>query len=175
MRAHMTVEGRLFFHHEMIENDFSCFFITDNRRILHLTFSKERHLAALRRLTEWFPEITTEKYPGGIIASQVRACLQGELRPLPLPAPAPFLLAGTAFQQRVWQQIAAIPYGQTKTYGELAELLRQKGAARAVGQACNANPLALLIPCHRVVGVGGLGGFAGGVEVKKRLLQMEKT
>ena len=81
---------------------------------------------------------------------------------------------GTEFQRRVWDSIAEIPYGETKTYGELAQALGNPGAARAVGQACNANPLALIVPCHRVTGSSGLGGFAGGCAVKKHLLQMEQ-
>lgn len=174
MRTDKTRDSRRLFQEKIRENGFACFFITDTRRILHLTFSEERHLSALCRLNEWFPESRIEKYPGGSIAAQIRACLHGESERLPLPSPAPFLLTGTDFQQRVWQQIADIPHGQTKTYGALAALLNNNGAARAVGQACHANPLALIIPCHRVVGVVNIGGFAGGVEVKKRLLQMER-
>jgi methylated-DNA-[protein]-cysteine S-methyltransferase len=81
---------------------------------------------------------------------------------------------GTAFQRRVWDQIADIPYGETKTYGELARALGNPGAARAVGQACNANPLALIVPCHRVTGSSGPGGFAGGCAVKQYLLELEQ-
>ena len=80
---------------------------------------------------------------------------------------------GTAFQQRVWQAMCAIPYGQTRTYGELAE--RAGGVARAVGMACGANPIPILIPCHRVVAQNGLGGYSGdgGVETKVALLRLE--
>ena len=83
---------------------------------------------------------------------------------------------GTAFQRRVWEQIAAIPRGHTKSYGDLARRLRS--AARAVGQACGNNCFPLVIPCHRVVAAGGLGGFAhhrGGylLEVKRALLAHE--
>ncbi|MCX5876804.1 MAG: MGMT family protein [Deltaproteobacteria bacterium] len=81
---------------------------------------------------------------------------------------------GTEFQRHVWDCIAKIPYGETKTYGELAQALGKPGAARAVGQACNANPLALIVPCHRVTGSCGLGGFAGGTEAKKYLLDLEQ-
>jgi len=84
---------------------------------------------------------------------------------------------GTPFQRRVWDQIAAIPLGRTRTYGDLARLLRS--AARAVGQACGANYFPLVIPCHRVVAAAGLGGFAharGGylLEVKRSLLAHEE-
>ena len=70
--------------------------------------------------------------------------------------------------------ICSIPYGQTASYAELAEKLGNRKLARAVGGACNANPLALIVPCHRVVGKSGLGGFAGGVSIKEKLLNMEK-
>ena len=89
----------------------------------------------------------------------------------------PLMQVGTAFQRRVWDQIAAIPCGETRTYGDLARLLHS--APRAVGQACGTNYFPLVIPCHRVVAAGGLGGFAhasGGylLEVKRRLLHHEK-
>ena len=80
---------------------------------------------------------------------------------------------GTAFQQRVWQALLTIPYGKTVSYGELARMVGCK-SAQAVGQAVGANPIALLIPCHRVVGANGtLGGYEYGIEIKKRLLEVE--
>lgn len=82
--------------------------------------------------------------------------------------------SGTDFERRVWQQIAAIGYGETKTYGAIATALGDPGAARAVGIACNRNPLPLVIPCHRVVGAGGkLVGFGGGLPRKVHLLELE--
>ena len=93
---------------------------------------------------------------------------------LPRPPASPFIDNSTEFQQKVWGLIDKIPYGKTKTYGELAEELGNRNYARAVGQACNSNPLALVTPCHRVISAAGLGGFAGGKEVKKYLLQLEK-
>ena len=91
----------------------------------------------------------------------------------------PLRPAGTTFQRRVWAQISAIPTGQTHTYGQLAKAL--KNAARAVGQACGANPYPLVIPCHRVVATGGgMGGFArerGGflLDIKRWLLTHENS
>ena len=90
----------------------------------------------------------------------------------------PLKPSGTAFQRRVWEQIAAIPCGHTRTYGEVAKLL--SNAPRAVGQACGANPFPLVVPCHRVVASGGgLGGFSrhgGGflLDVKRWLLAHEQ-
>ena len=81
---------------------------------------------------------------------------------------------GTDFQQRVWQALRGIPYGTTRSYGEIAKAIGNPGASRAVGAACRANPIPIVIPCHRVVGAdGSLVGFAGGLPVKKSLLSME--
>jgi methylated-DNA-[protein]-cysteine S-methyltransferase len=84
--------------------------------------------------------------------------------------------AGTPFQRRVWRQLRRIPTGQTRTYAWIAAVLRQPRAARAVGNACGANPIPLLVPCHRVVPcAGGLGGFSGPLAWKKRLLELENA
>ena len=83
-------------------------------------------------------------------------------------------LEGTDFQKTVWKKMAKIPYGKTKSYGEIAQSLKKPGAARAVGTACGKNPVLLAIPCHRVVGTNGLGGFSGGgLPVKRKLLSLE--
>jgi methylated-DNA-[protein]-cysteine S-methyltransferase len=83
-------------------------------------------------------------------------------------------LRGTPFQLTVWRALTGIPFGEVRTYGELAESLGQPGAARAVGAANARNPVAILVPCHRVVAAGGrLGGYSGGLEVKRRLLVHE--
>ncbi len=82
---------------------------------------------------------------------------------------------GSPFQQRVWAALQAIPYGQTTTYGDLAARLGDPGAVRAVGQANRRNPIAILIPCHRVVGAdGSLTGYAGGLDRKRALLALEQ-
>ena len=82
---------------------------------------------------------------------------------------------GTPFQQEVWRALCAIPYGQTRSYGQLAAALGRPSAARAVGGACRRNPIWLMIPCHRVVGTSGsLTGYAGGLERKKALLALEQ-
>lgn len=87
----------------------------------------------------------------------------------------PFQLSGTPFQNKVWQALLDIPYGQTCTYGELAKKIGNPQGARAVGGALNRNPLGILVPCHRVVGASGeLTGFAGGLDLKKRLLELER-
>ena len=91
--------------------------------------------------------------------------------------PEKLILDGTTpFQQRVWEATRRIPYGQTRTYGEIAREAGSPLAARAAGQALGANPFPIIVPCHRVVASdGGLGGFGGGLEMKKQLLEMERT
>lgn len=82
---------------------------------------------------------------------------------------------GTMFQQRVWQALLTIPYGETVSYGELAQMVGCK-SAQAVGQAVGANPIALFIPCHRVIAAHGkIGGYAYGQEIKRLLLELEKS
>jgi methylated-DNA-[protein]-cysteine S-methyltransferase len=86
----------------------------------------------------------------------------------------PLRLAGAPFQRRVWAELRRIPYGATVTYGELARRLGVPGAARAVGAANARNPIAIVVPCHRVIGSGGaLTGYAGGLERKRALLELE--
>ncbi len=87
----------------------------------------------------------------------------------------PLAPAGNAFQRQVWDLIAAIPYGRTRTYGELAGDLGDRSMAQAVGAAVGANPLSLVVACHRVVGAGGsLTGYAGGLDRKRFLLDLEE-
>ena len=97
--------------------------------------------------------------------------------------PEPFqelLLRGTPFQREVWQLLRQIPYGETVTYGELSKILAARRgvsrfSAQAVGGAVGRNPISLLVPCHRVVGAGGsLTGYGGGLERKRRLLELER-
>jgi methylated-DNA-[protein]-cysteine S-methyltransferase len=86
------------------------------------------------------------------------------------------LTDGTEFQRNVWAALQKISRGKTKTYTEIAESVRKPKAARATGRACGANPIPLLIPCHRVLASGGkLGGFSGGLDWKRKLLAIEKV
>ncbi|MEW6757857.1 MAG: methylated-DNA--[protein]-cysteine S-methyltransferase [Acidobacteriota bacterium] len=81
---------------------------------------------------------------------------------------------GTEFQARVWEALRRVPAGQVLSYADLAEWAGSPGAARAAGSACGANRIPILIPCHRAVAKGGLGGFGGGLAVKKQLLRLER-
>jgi methylated-DNA-[protein]-cysteine S-methyltransferase len=103
-------------------------------------------------------------------AEQLAAYFAGELRDFDLP----LQLDGTDFQRRVWAALQEIPYGTTSGYGELAQRLDSPGASRAVGLANNRNPVAIIVPCHRVIGADGtLIGFGGGLECKRWLLDHE--
>ena len=87
----------------------------------------------------------------------------------------PLAAKGTPFQQAVWAEMCRIPYGETRTYGQLAAAIGRPKAARAVGRACHCNPIAIFQPCHRVVGsTGKLTGYAYGVEMKEYLLELEQ-
>ena len=86
----------------------------------------------------------------------------------------PVIPKGTPFQQQVWEIVQAIPYGETRTYGDIAEALGDKNLSRAVGLANNANPIPIIIPCHRVIGKDGrLVGYGGGLAMKQYLLKLE--
>ena len=103
-------------------------------------------------------------------ARQLEEYFAGQRKEFSLPL-AP---KGTEFQLRVWQALLQIPYGETRSYGELAAMVGNPKACRAVGGANHRNPLSILIPCHRVVGTGGsLTGYAGGLSVKEFLLKLE--
>ncbi len=103
-------------------------------------------------------------------AEQLRRYLSGEGRSFDLPLD----IYGTAFQRAVWQALLEIPYGETRSYAQVAAAVGRPRAARAVGAANAANPLPLVIPCHRVVASGGsLGGYGGGLALKEALLRLE--
>lgn len=87
----------------------------------------------------------------------------------------PLCLKGTAFQQKVWQALREIPYGETRSYQDIAVAIGNPKAVRAIGGANHNNPVMIIVPCHRVINKdGSLGGFGGGVDVKKYLLELEK-
>jgi len=102
---------------------------------------------------------------------QLRAYFAGELRQFQLPLD----MRGTDFQLRVWHRLESIPYAQTRSYAEIAASIGSPRAVRAVGAANGANPVAIVVPCHRVIGSGGkLVGYGGGLGLKKKLLELER-
>ena len=105
------------------------------------------------------------------VIRQLNAYFAGELKEFEIP----LLMLGTEFQKRVWKALLTIPYGETMSYGELAKKIGEPKAVRAVGAANGQNPLPIIVPCHRVIGSdGSLTGFGGGLENKKKLLELEK-
>ncbi|MFE5481536.1 methylated-DNA--[protein]-cysteine S-methyltransferase [Streptomyces sp. NPDC056527] len=129
---------------------------------IHMT--DQRH----RPAEETFGE--PDQRPFGEAIRQLDAYFAGELTEFDLP----LKLIGTPFQRRVWEQLTQIPYGETRTYGELAEALGSPGASRAVGLANGKNPVSIVVPCHRVIGASGsLTGYGGGLGRKRRLLAFE--
>lgn len=124
----------------------------------------------LRALAWTDEELTAVPTVMAALAAQWEAYWEGSLRSFDVPLE----LVGTEFQRRVWALVCDIPYGQTRTYGELALQLRDRNLSRAVGAANGANPVAVLVPCHRVIGkTGGLTGYAYGLDRKARLLAHE--
>ncbi|MGW5033318.1 methylated-DNA--[protein]-cysteine S-methyltransferase [Streptomyces nigra] len=101
---------------------------------------------------------------------ELESYFAGELRQFMVP----LHLKGTPFQLTVWNHLRTIPYGETRTYGQLAEALGKRGASRAVGLANGKNPIGIIVPCHRVIGAtGSLTGYGGGLPRKQRLLAFE--
>ena len=101
---------------------------------------------------------------------QIQAYLEGNRKTFSIP----FQFYGSPFQEKIWNALLRIPYGETRTYGELASMAEKPLAFRAAGGACHQNPLPILIPCHRVVAAKGLGGFGGGLKSKTFLLTLEQ-
>jgi len=104
------------------------------------------------------------------LAEAARAAAEGtpQARVLPLD------IRGTAFQWRVWRELTAIPRGETRSYADVARAIGQPRAVRAVARACATNPIAVVVPCHRVIGAdGSTGGYRWGVDTKRRLLRVE--
>jgi len=136
--------------------------ISDDNYIKKISFGK----GALMPDTQWNEEhellIEVEK--------QLSEYFCGQRKVFSLP----LLTCGTPFQQSVWNVLQQIPYGETITYGELAKMIDKPGAARAVGGGCNKNTIAIVIPCHRVIGAAGkLTGFATGLSTTEQLLALE--
>ncbi len=120
-----------------------------------------------------FGALASEPLPGGVLgqlADELRAYFAGSLRVFRVPLDA----RGTEFEQRVWGELLRLPWGTTTSYGQIAHRLGMPGASRAVGRANGSNPVAIVIPCHRVIAsTGKLHGYAGGLDNKRALLELE--
>ncbi len=146
--------------------------------------SSERGLAYLqlphangRGFKDWLrrrapdARVRAEVEPNRTAISQIGEFIEGQRERFDLPLD----LRATAFQLRAYDALCAIPYGETRSYAEQARTIGQPGASRAVGNANAANPIALVVPCHRVIeSGGGLGGYGGGVAMKEKLLALER-
>ncbi|HUB77817.1 MAG TPA: methylated-DNA--[protein]-cysteine S-methyltransferase [Bryobacteraceae bacterium] len=105
-----------------------------------------------------------------LAAEELRAYFAGQLRTFSVPLD----MQGTEFQLSVWNHLVKIPYGETRSYAQVAEAVGRPAAVRAVGAANGSNPVAIIVPCHRVIGSSGkLTGYGGGLPMKKRLLELE--
>jgi methylated-DNA-[protein]-cysteine S-methyltransferase len=123
-----------------------------------------------RHTMEPRPEWVSDERPFAELGRQLDEYFAGDLHDFDLEL-AP---SGSPFQLDVWRALRAIPYGQTASYGEIAAAVGQPGAARAVGGANNRNPIAIIVPCHRVIGASGsLTGYGGGLDRKQQLLALE--
>ncbi|QTD39953.1 methylated-DNA--[protein]-cysteine S-methyltransferase [Sporosarcina sp. Te-1] len=134
--------------------------------------------SAFEELVEWLkkrmPEAVCHETPEKLTlcTKELAAYLDGSLNEFSMPVD----LYGTPFQQDVWNALQQIPYGVTKNYAEIAESIGRPSAVRAVGGAIGANPILIAVPCHRVIGKNGkLTGFRGGLNMKKKLLELEEA
>ncbi|MBP0603162.1 methylated-DNA--[protein]-cysteine S-methyltransferase [Aeromonas sanarellii] len=136
----------------------------DDHGLVHVDF-----VAGLRPL----PDMSGWRQDGDALApclAEFDAYFAGRLQRFTLPLAA----RGTAFQQAVWQALCDIPYGETRSYGDIARAIGKPSAVRAVGAANGRNPLSIIVPCHRVIGQNGsLTGYAGGLPIKQALLRLE--
>lgn len=133
-----------------------------------LYMTEQRHLPASEAFGE--PAEDPDGAPFAAAAGQLREYFAGARTAFDLD----LAMHGTVFQRRVWAALCEIPYGQTVSYGQLADRLGQPSASRAVGLANGKNPIGIIVPCHRVVGFdGGLTGYGGGIERKRFLLDHE--
>jgi AraC family transcriptional regulator of adaptative response/methylated-DNA-[protein]-cysteine methyltransferase len=127
--------------------------------------------ALARLLAEEFSEASIAQAPMPEVKRAILEFLRGEAS----LARVPLDIRGTVFQRRVWEELRRIPRGETRTYQDIARAVGAPAAVRAVGSACGANPVAIVVPCHRAVRTdGGLGGYAWGLGRKKKLLALEK-
>lgn len=146
-------------------DDGICLLEFTDRRMLEAQFATVRKLFAV-------PVVPGSNEHLEKLAGEIASYFAGSLRNFSVPLVYP----GTAFQRRVWEQLRAIPYGETRSYEHLASAVGDKKAVRAVGRANGLNRIAIVIPCHRVVNKSGeLGGYAGGLRRKQFLLDLERV
>jgi O-6-methylguanine DNA methyltransferase len=145
-----------------------------NKGLIHIQSvvpSEKAYVNFLKRSFVGTPEKNLKRLKPA--TDQLRLYLKGKLRNFDVPLD---FFTGTTFQKQVWKKLASIPYGETRSYAWLARSVKRPNAHRAVGNANGKNPLSILLPCHRVIQSNGdLGGYSGGLRIKKYLLELEKT
>ncbi len=145
---------------------------TSPRGLGYLGFGEQAQMLAAAWARRWLPEaaLLYDQPAPHDLAAQIAAYFTGELREWSLPLD----LRGTPFQLQAWQALREIPFGQTRAYSEHAAAIGHPRAVRAVGAANGANPISLIVPCHRLIGKhGALVKYGGGLEIKRRLLELE--
>jgi O-6-methylguanine DNA methyltransferase len=143
------------------------FIIGGRKGITNLIFGKERFIDFKKNLNE---KVIVEGGRAEESAKELELYLDGGIKHF---KSSPVALLGTPFQVLVWKALMQIPYGQVISYNELANRIGKPNSARAVGNAVGANPIPIIVPCHRVVSSRGLGGYSSGIEIKKMLLRLE--
>jgi methylated-DNA-[protein]-cysteine S-methyltransferase len=147
--------------------------LSSEKGLCYIGLSRQSDRCIKDFIKKWFPDATIRK--GGAVnkeaARQIKAYFNGKLRKFTVKLD----LRVKGFYGKVLQKVKAIPYGKTRTYGEIAAALGNPGAARAVGGANSSNPIPIIIPCHRVVAANGLGGYGGGLNLKGTLLRLEHS
>jgi methylated-DNA-[protein]-cysteine S-methyltransferase len=140
----------------------------DESGLKHVSFQKTYYSSSeVRPAEDWEPG---ERKLGEALR-QLKAYFKGRLRDFDLPLNA----EGTEFQKLVWNELCRIPFGQTASYGDVAQAIGKPAASRAVGLANGRNPIAIIVPCHRVIGSNGkLVGYGGGLDQKQTLLELER-
>lgn len=142
--------------------------------LVHSALPETSRDAFLRDLAQRFPNAVFHERQSEPVLEIAAAQLDEYARGKRQHFEVPLMATGTKFQQAVWQALAHIPYGQVRSYGEIAREVGRPAASRAVGQANHRNPVAPFIPCHRVVASGGgLGGYGGGLPLKRKMLALE--
>ena len=143
---------------------------TNAHGVLRVALSDDGESLADELRAQW-PQATLKR--GGGLSVDAGRAIKRYLAGGPDPD-LPTVFPTEGFQARVWRQIARIPHGQVRSYARIAKDIRKPLAARAVGQACGRNPVPLVVPCHRVVASDrGIGGFTGGLDIKRKLLALE--
>jgi len=137
--------------------------VEDDRSLTHLFFHQKK--SPERATWKWTPFLRE-------VAKELKEYCSGKRKTFDIP----LKFHGTDFQMSVWNALRTIPYGETRSYGEIAEQIGNAKACRAVGLANNRNPIVIIIPCHRVIGAdGSLTGFGGGLPLKQQLLELERN